>query len=140
MPLVYLDNAATTQRPRQVIQALVDVYEEHYANVHRGIHRWPRIGRAVRGGPGEGPRASSMPRRAEQIVFTPGTTAGINLVARSWGDANLRAGDEILLTEMEHHSNLVPWQQLAQRTGGRAAAHPDHRRRPAAISTRSTGC
>ena len=61
---------------------------------------------------------------AEEVIFTSGTTAGINLVARSWGDANLRPGDEILLTEMEHHSNLVPWQQLAQRSGAMLAAHP----------------
>ncbi len=117
VPLVYLDNAATTQRPRQVIQAIVETYERHYANVHRGIHwladrttdLYENAREAVR-------RFINAPTR-EEIVFTSGTTAGINLVARSWGDANMRRGDEILLTEMEHHSNLVPWYQLAERTG-----------------------
>ena len=122
MPLVYLDNAATTQRPRQVIQALVDVYEQQYANVHRGIHwlsdqstdLYEQAREKVR-------RVHQCPGR-EEVIFTHGTTESINLVARSWGDANVRPGDEILLTEMEHHSNIVPWQQLAARTGGRAAA------------------
>ena len=117
VPLVYFDNAATTQRPRQVIQALVDVYERQYANVHRGIH-WlsdqstdlfedarAKVQRFI---------GAAAP---EEVIFTHGATEGINLVARSWGDANVRAGDEILLTEMEHHANIVPWQQLAERTG-----------------------
>jgi len=117
VPLVYLDNAATTQRPRQVIQALVDTYEKHYANVHRGIHwlsdqstdLFEEARRKVQAFIG-----AEVP---EEIIFTHGTTESINLVARSWGDANVAAGDEILLTEMEHHSNLVPWQQLAERKG-----------------------
>ncbi len=116
-PLVYLDNAASTQRPRQVIQALVDTYEKHYANVHRGIHwlsdqstdRYELAREKV--------RSLLHARSAQEIIFTTGTTMSINLVARSWGDANLRAGDEILLSEMEHHANLVPWQQLSERTG-----------------------
>ncbi|MEQ8786917.1 MAG: cysteine desulfurase [Pirellulaceae bacterium] len=116
-PLVYLDNAASTQRPREVIDALVEVYQQHYANVHRGIHwlsdqsteRYEIARERVRGFIG----ADKM----TEVIFTSGTTAGINLVARSWGDANVRPGDEILLTEMEHHSNIVPWQQLAERTG-----------------------
>ncbi len=119
VPLVYLDNAATSQRPRQVIQAIVDSYERHYANVHRGIHwladqttdRYEDAREKVR-------MLINAPAR-EQVIFTTGTTGGINLVARSWGEANLREGDELLLTEMEHHSNLVPWQQVAQRTGAR---------------------
>lgn len=116
-PLVYLDNAATTQRPRQVIQSLVDAYEKHYANVHRGIHwlsdrstdLYEEARDKVRG-------FINAPDRA-QVIFTHGTTEGINLVARSWGDANVQPGDELLLTIMEHHSNLVPWQQLAERRG-----------------------
>jgi cysteine desulfurase/selenocysteine lyase len=119
VPLVYLDNAATSQRPRHVIQAIVDSYERHYANVHRGIHwladqttdRYEDAREKVR-------MLINAPAR-EQVIFTAGTTGGINLVARSWGEANLHAGDELLLTEMEHHSNLVPWQQVAQRTGAR---------------------
>ena len=127
VPLVYLDNAATSQRPRQVIQAIVDAYEQHYANVHRGIHTLSEEidelyegarekVRAFINAPSEPPEGDS-PATTEQVIFTSGTTHSINLVARSWGDANLRAGDEILLTEMEHHSNLVPWYQLAERTG-----------------------
>ncbi|HEV3138168.1 MAG TPA: aminotransferase class V-fold PLP-dependent enzyme, partial [Pirellulales bacterium] len=115
--LAYLDNAATTQRPRQVIQAIVDTYERHYANVHRGIH-WlsdqsTDLYEEARG------KVQSLVGAAarEEIIFTHGTTESINLVARSWGDAHLKSGDEILLTEMEHHSNIVPWQQAAARTG-----------------------
>lgn len=117
VPLVYLDNAASTQRPRQVIQAIVDTYEKHYANVHRGIH-WlsdqsTDLYELARGKVQQFIGAPSL----EEVIFTHGTTESINLVARSWGDANLRPGDEILLTEMEHHANIVPWQQAAVRTG-----------------------
>jgi cysteine desulfurase/selenocysteine lyase len=115
--LVYLDNAASTQRPRQVIRAMVDAYEKDYANIHRGIHtlaeRATELFEQARAKVCRFIGASSP----QEIVFASGTTAAINLVARSWGEANLRAGDEILVTEMEHHSNLVPWHQLAQRTG-----------------------
>jgi len=115
--LAYLDNAATAQRPRQVIRAIVDVYEQHYANVHRGIHQLAQDSDDLYDAAREKVRAFINAPAVEQIIFTSGTTGAINLVARSWGDANVRQGDEILLTEMEHHSNLVPWQQLAQRTG-----------------------
>ena len=115
--LAYLDNAATTQRPRQVIQAIVDTYEQHYANVHRGIHQLAQDSDELFDAAREKVRAFINAPAVEQIIFTSGTTSAINLVARSWGDANVHHGDEILLTEMEHHSNLVPWQQLAQRTG-----------------------
>lgn len=116
-PLVYLDNAATTQRPRQVIQAMVDTYEQHYANVHRGIHWLADQTTDLYETAREKVRAFVNAPSADQIVFTCGATAAINLVARTWGDANVFEGDEILVTEMEHHSNLVPWQQLAERTG-----------------------
>jgi cysteine desulfurase / selenocysteine lyase len=116
-PLVYLDNAATTQCPRPVIQAMVDVYERTYANVHRGIHTLSEQATELYETARETVRGFINARSAEEIVFTRGTTEGINLVARSWGDANIRAGDEILLTEMEHHANIVPWQQLAARSG-----------------------
>ena len=116
-PWIYLDNAASSQRPKSVIDRMSEVYASHYANVHRSGHQWAA----------ETTQAMEDARRAisnwlgadspDQVIFTPGTTASINLVARSWGDANLRPGDEIVLTEMEHHSNIVPWQQLAQRTG-----------------------
>lgn len=116
-PLVYLDNAATSQRPRQVIQAIVDTYEQSYANVHRGIHWLADQSTDLFEDAREKVRAFINAPAREQVIFTNGTTGAINLVARSWGDANLQAGNEILLSEMEHHSNLVPWQQLAQRTG-----------------------
>lgn len=117
VPLVYLDNAATTQRPRQVIQSMVDTYERHYANVHRGIH-WlsDQSTDLYEEARGKVQSFIAAPAR-EEVIFTHGTTEGINLVARSWGDANVKPGDEILLTEMEHHANIVPWQQLAARTG-----------------------
>jgi len=116
-PLAYLDNAATTQHPRQVIEAVAEAYQRYYANVHRGIHwladRTTELYEAAR----DKIRQFLNAAHREEIVFTSGATAAINLVARSWGDANLRPGDAILVSEMEHHSNLVPWYQLAQRTG-----------------------
>ena len=118
-PLVYIDNAATSQRPRQVIQAIVETYERHYANVHRGIHWLSDQSTDLYEEAREKVRALLGAKDVCQIIFTHGTTEGINLVARSWGDANVRSGDEILLTVMEHHSNLVPWQQLAQRSGAK---------------------
>src|SRR5262245_35479025 len=117
VPLVYLDNAATTQRPRQVIQSIVETSERHYANVHRGIHTLAEASTEMFENAREKVRQFINAPAAEQVIFTTGTTGSINLVARSWGDANLCAGDEILLTEMEHHANLVPWYQLAARTG-----------------------
>lgn len=116
-PLVYLDNAATTQRPRQVIGKIVEVYEQHYANVHRGIHWLSEQSTDLYEEAREAVRKFLNARHLHEIVFTTGTTAAINTVARSWGDAHVRPGDEILLTLMEHHSNIVPWHQLAQRTG-----------------------
>lgn len=117
LPLVYLDNAATTQRPRQVIQSMVDMYEKHYANVHRGIHWLSEQSTDFYSDAREKVRTFINAERSSEIIFTTGTTASINTVARSWGDANVKSGDEILLTIMEHHSNIVPWQQLAERTG-----------------------
>ena len=116
-PLVYLDNAATAQSPRQVSEQWELVHQQVYSNVHRGAHwlseettaRYELTREAVR----EFLNAPSL----NEIVFTSGTTASINLVARSWGDAEVKQGDELLVTQMEHHSNLVPWQQLAERSG-----------------------
>jgi cysteine desulfurase / selenocysteine lyase len=116
-PLVYFDNAATTQRPRAVIDAIVGAYERQYANVHRGIHWLSELSTDLYEGARTAVQRLIHAPHLDEIIFTSGTTASINLVARSWGDANIHAGDEILLTEMEHHSNLVPWQQLAARTG-----------------------
>jgi cysteine desulfurase/selenocysteine lyase len=116
-PLVYFDNAATTQKPRPVLEALRHYYEHDNANVHRGLHelssRATEAYEAARTRVAQYLEAAS----ADEIVFTRGTTEGINLVAQAWGGKFVRAGDVILLTEMEHHSNLVPWQLLAERTG-----------------------
>ena len=116
-PLVYLDNAATSQKPHAVIDSLVHYYECDNANVHRGIHELSN--RATAAFEAARTRISRFinARSADEIVFTRGTTEGINLVANSWGNSNLKPGDQILLTEMEHHSNIVPWQLLAERTG-----------------------
>jgi cysteine desulfurase/selenocysteine lyase len=118
-PLVFLDNAASTQRPRQVIEVLRRVYERDYANVHRGIHTLSERSTEQYEDARDKARQFIGAEKPTEIIFTSGTTAGINLVARSWGDANITAGDEILVTTMEHHSNLVPWQQLAERTGAK---------------------
>ncbi len=116
-PLVYLDNAATSQKPRAVIDALVHYYERDNSNVHRGIHELSN--RATAAFEAARTRVARFinARSAEEVVFTRGTTEGINLVAAAWGNSNLKPGDQILLTEMEHHSNIVPWQLLAERTG-----------------------
>jgi cysteine desulfurase/selenocysteine lyase len=123
-PLIYFDNAATSQKPRAVIDALVHYYEHDNANVHRGIHELSN--RATTAYEAARARAAKFinARNADEIIFTRGTTEGINLVANSWGTKNLKSGDVILLTEMEHHSNLVPWQLLAQRTGAKLAYVP----------------
>ena len=117
--LVYLDNAATSQKPRQVIQTLTDYYANHNANIHRGVHRLAE----------EATAAYEQARQeiahfigapdAAGLVFTRGTTESINLVAHAWGRKCLREGDEVVLTEAEHHSNLVPWQLATQATGAR---------------------
>jgi cysteine desulfurase/selenocysteine lyase len=116
-PLAYLDNAATTQKPRSVIGALSRFYETDNANVHRGLHTLSN--RATDAYEGARARVARFVGAAapEEIVFTRGTTESINLVAASWAGAHLKPGDAILLTEMEHHSNLVPWQLVARRTG-----------------------
>jgi len=119
LPLVYLDNAASTQRPRQVTAAIRSIDETCYANVHRGIHLFSEQTTEAYEQSRETVAGLIDAQQSSEILFTSGTTAGINLVARSWGDAELSAGDEILLTVMEHHSNIVPWQQLAERTGAR---------------------
>ena len=118
-PLVYLDNAATSQKPRAVIDALVRYYERDNANVHRGIHELSNRSTNAFEAARERTRKFLNARSTEEIIFTRGTTEGINLVANAWGNAFVKAGDVILLTEMEHHSNIVPWQMLAERTGAK---------------------
>ena len=116
-PLVYFDNAATTQKPRPVLEAIQRYYEHDNANVHRGIHELSNRATAAYEGARERVAQFIHAPSAKDIIFTRGTTEAINLVAATWGAANLCKGDVILLTELEHHSNLVPWQLLAQRTG-----------------------
>ena len=118
-PLIYFDNAASSQKPRAVIDAISRYYERDNANVHRGLHELSsRATDAFEGARAKVARYLGA-ASADEIVFTRGTTEGINLVAQAWGAKFVRAGDVILLTEMEHHSNLVPWQMLAERTGAR---------------------
>jgi cysteine desulfurase/selenocysteine lyase len=118
-PLIYFDNAATTQKPRPVLDALRNYYEHDNANVHRGLHTLSA--RATEAYERARQRVADYlgAASADEIVFTRGTTESINLVAQAWGGNFLRNDDVILLTEMEHHSNLVPWQLLAERTGAR---------------------
>ena len=116
-PLVYLDNAATSQKPLAVIDALVEYYEQYNSNIHRGLHtlaeeataRYEEVREKVR-------RFVNAPA-TETIIFTRNATESINLAAQAWGSKHIGAGDEIVLTIMEHHSNFVPWQMLAKQTG-----------------------
>ncbi|EHC5244548.1 cysteine desulfurase [Listeria monocytogenes serotype 1/2a] len=116
-PLAYLDNAATSQKPKQVIEALTHYYEFDNANVHRGVHtlaaRATDAYESARGKVAKFIRA----REVAEIIFTRGTTSAINLVVDSYAEANIEAGDEIVISYLEHHSNLIPWQQLAKRKG-----------------------
>ncbi|MFW6060746.1 MAG: SufS family cysteine desulfurase [Phycisphaeraceae bacterium] len=127
-PLAYLDNAATTQKPQAVLDAIHDYYAQHNANVHRGVHQLSmEATEAYEGARRKVQRFLNAPD-AKQIVFTRGTTEAINLVAHSYARPRLSAGDEIVLTHMEHHSNIVPWQLVAEQTGAtlRVAPIDDH--------------
>lgn len=114
-PLVYLDNAATTQKPRAVIDALVHFYERDNANIHRGVHTLAE--RSTAAYEGVRPKAAKFigAPSGSEVIFTRNATEGLNLLAQSWGGANLAEGDEIILSVMEHHSNIVPWQLAARR-------------------------
>jgi cysteine desulfurase/selenocysteine lyase len=115
--LVYLDSAATSQKPREVLDALIRYYHEYNANVHRGVYRLAEEATARYEAARANVAAFLGAAQPEEIIFTRGTTEALNLVAASWGRAHMRAGDEIVLTEMEHHSNIVPWQMLATERG-----------------------
>jgi cysteine desulfurase/selenocysteine lyase len=117
VPLVYLDSAATAQKPRAVIAAMSSFYENQNANIHRGIHRLAEEATAAYESARERIAAFVGAPSPKQVIFTRNATESINLVAHTWARANLKAGDVILLTEMEHHSNLVPWQMLAAERG-----------------------
>lgn len=115
--LAYLDSTATSQKPKQVIEALDDYYERYNSNVHRGVHTLGSLATDGYEGARETVRRFIHAQYFEEIIFTRGTTSAINLIAHSYGDANIQEGDEIVITQMEHHANLVPWQQLAKRKG-----------------------
>lgn len=115
--LAYLDSTATSQKPKQVIDALSDYYERYNSNVHRGVHTLGSLATDGYEGARETVRRFIHAKYFEEIIFTRGTTATINMIAHSYGDANVGEGDEIVVTQMEHHANLVPWQQLAKRQG-----------------------
>jgi len=115
--LVYLDNAASVQKPQVVLDAITGCYSQYYANIHRGVHLLSERCTAAYEGTREKVRAFVNAAHRQEIIFTRGTTESINLVASSFGGSTLQAGDEIVITGMEHHSNIVPWQMLCQRTG-----------------------
>jgi cysteine desulfurase / selenocysteine lyase len=127
-PLVYLDSAASSQRPRAVLRAIED-YETHsHANVHRGVHALSQAATAAYEGARERVRRFINAASVKEIVFVRGTTEGINLVAQAYGRPRLKAGDEILITTLEHHSNIVPWQLLCEQTGAVLRVAPINRR------------
>ena len=123
-PLVYLDNAATTQKPRQVLEALTRYYTTHNANVHRGVHLLSQLATDEYEAAREKVRAFFNARDVREIVFTRNSTEGINLVARSFGAARVREGDDVVISAMEHHSNIVPWQMLCAAVGARLKVAP----------------
>ncbi|MDX2049480.1 MAG: cysteine desulfurase [Chitinophagaceae bacterium] len=115
--LVYLDNAATSQKPQDVIDALIEYYSGYNANIHRGIHTLAEEATAAFEATRETVKEFINASSTEEIIFTRGTTESINLVAYTWGRANLKAGDEIIISNLEHHSNIVPWQIIAEEKG-----------------------
>ena len=116
-PLVYLDNAATTQKPRQVVDAMVEEYYNVNANVHRGVHYLSQRATDLHEAAREKVRAFINAGKTEEIIFTRGTTESLNLVASSFCDAFMKEGDEVIVSTMEHHSNIVPWQLQASKKG-----------------------
>ena len=123
-PLVYLDNAATAQKPLAVIETLDHYYREYNANIHRGVHTLSERATSAYEGARETLRAFINAASSREIIYTRGTTEAINLVAQSYARNTLRAGDEILITAMEHHSNIVPWQLVCEQTGARLRVAP----------------
>ena len=115
--LVYLDNAATTQKPQMVLDALTEAYSHWNANVHRGVHHLSQVATEKHEGARQKVAQLINAVSSEEIIFTKGTTDSINMLARSFGDAMVEAGDEIIVSQLEHHSNIVPWQMLCERKG-----------------------
>ena len=118
-PLIYLDNAATTQKPAVVIDTVSEYYREYNSNIHRGVHKLSEVATERYEAGREHIRAFMNANSSKEIIFVRGATEGINLVAQSYGRSVLREGDEVLITELEHHSNIVPWQMVCQQTGAR---------------------
>jgi cysteine desulfurase/selenocysteine lyase len=116
-PLVYFDNGATSQKPRQVIEAITSYYTGYNANIHRGVHTLSQRATSAYELAREEVKNLLNARSSEEIIFTKGTTEGINLIAQTWGRHYLKAGDEIVVTAMEHHANIVPWQMICEETG-----------------------
>jgi cysteine desulfurase/selenocysteine lyase len=123
-PLAYLDSASSTQKPRQVLDAMRDFYEHSYANIHRGVYELAVRADAAYDGTREKVRAFVNAPSAREVVFTRNATEGLNLVAYSWGLDNLGPGDIVVVTELEHHANFVPWQYIAGRTGAQLRSIP----------------
>lgn len=123
-PLVYFDNAATSQKPKQVIDALVAYYSRYNSNVHRGVHSLSQQATAAFEATRRKVQLLLNAHEEAEIIYTSGTTAAINLVASSWGSLHVQAGDEILITGLEHHANIVPWQMLCERTGAKLVVVP----------------
>jgi cysteine desulfurase/selenocysteine lyase len=123
-PLAYLDSAASSQKPRQVIDALVRYYTLHHANIHRAVHQLGEEATAAYEDAREKLRRFLGAGDPAELVFVRSTTEAINLVAQAWGRAHLRPGDEVLISELEHHSNIVPWQLICEQTGARLLAAP----------------
>ncbi len=123
-PLAYLDSASTTQKPQCVIDAVADYYSKHNANVHRGVYRLSLEATELYEGARTKVQRMINAADSREVIFTAGTTCSVNLVAHSWGLQNLKRGDEVLITGMEHHSNIVPWQLVCERVGARVRAVP----------------
>jgi cysteine desulfurase / selenocysteine lyase len=123
-PLVYFDNAATTQKPQVVIDALADYYKNYNANIHRGIHSLAEEATAAYEATRDTVQQFIHAKEREEIIFTRGVTESINLVAYTWARTNLKAGDEIIISGMEHHSNIVPWQLIGEMTGAKLKVIP----------------
>lgn len=123
-PLVYLDNGATTQKPRQVVEAMVDEYYNVNANVHRGVHFLSQQATDLHEASRETVRRFINARSTSEILFTRGTTESINLLAFSFGEAMVKEGDEVVVSAMEHHSNIVPWQMMCERKGAQLRVIP----------------
>ena len=116
-PLVYFDNGATSQKPHSVIDSIVHYYSAYNSNIHRGVHHLSQLATSAYEQSREEIRSFIQAKSADEIIFTRGTTEGINLIAQTWGRNYLKQGDEILITAMEHHANIVPWQMLCEQTG-----------------------